>query len=196
VRSEARSAQAEAGGSMKRPIVLLDCDGVLSDFYSGCRAALRARDLHTAADSIRADRSLFGGMTPEAAKVLRDAIEAPGFAAGLEVHAHAQEAVRELSSLCEVVYVTAPWIGSATWASERAAWLAEHFGARKGQVISTHAKWLVRGDIFVDDHLPNVREWAFGNEGATVLWTAQSDEDRRAMWHVVRAIAHAKAGAQ
>jgi 5'(3')-deoxyribonucleotidase len=61
---------------------------------------------------------------------------------------------------------------AATWASERQQWLAEHFGISHKHLVSTPAKYLVRGELFVDDKPEHVEQWQAANPcGVGVLWS-------------------------
>jgi 5'(3')-deoxyribonucleotidase len=154
----------------KKPIVLLDCDGVLADYVGG---ALKL--VHQVTDKRFVHRDVVD--YDFAPKLLPDAAQRaeytrlmcqPGFCASLEPCEGAVEGVRALSEVGEIYIVTASSGPNPTWAHERDRWLLEHFGINHHRVIHTHAKQRVHGHVFVDDRPEYVEAWGFA--GQRVLW--------------------------
>lgn len=137
---------------------LIDVDGVVADFAA-------------VVDDIAAELGLGRGFRPECYNLakryrladyeeqrLRERVIAePGFARRIPVIESAREWVMRCPG--EVVFVTTPWPDSPTWSYDRERWLEEHFD-REYEVVHTHAKHLVAGDVFVDDLASHVLEWA------------------------------------
>lgn len=69
-----------------------------------------------------------------------------------------------------VYAVTSSW-DSPFWTYERTRWLCDHLHFHQNQVVHAHDKFIVYGDVLVDDKPANVMEWqeAYPN-GLAVLW--------------------------
>lgn len=146
---------------MRRPVVLFDCDGVLSDMatemlkiasrlfgYNSDPTLLKEWDVCRALHLTKAEEDqLYGEMN------------APGWAKQLQVIEGAKEAVEEVMEIADLYILTAPVWSSPTWGFDRYAWLHEQFGIGYKRVIITHAKHLVCGDVFLDDKPSNVHSW-------------------------------------
>lgn len=154
-----------------KPIVLLDCDGVLADYVGG---ALKLVHRVTDARFTREDVDVYDfapKLLPDDAHRAEFAhlISQPGFCASLEPCTGAVDGVRELSEVGDVYVVTASSGPNPTWAYERDRWLLVHFGIGHHRVIHTHAKHRVHGDMFVDDRPEYIEAWRFGQR---LLWAA------------------------
>ncbi len=137
------------------PLILLDQDGPLADFDTAIHdvldeagydsSLLRRTRWETTADV----RRCFGS---HAARIVETARHAPGFYRDLRVVSGAREAVAHLLEAgCHVVVCTAPSLQNETCASEKIAWLAEHFPELRKSFAVVKDKTLVRGDVLVDD---------------------------------------------
>lgn len=87
-------------------------------------------------------------------------IAGPGFCFKFDPLPGAKEAVDELRAAgCDVQFVTSLW-DCPTWVYDRNRWLRKHgFCAAPSGVTYTKDKWVVYGDIFVDDKVSNVLAW-------------------------------------
>jgi 5'(3')-deoxyribonucleotidase len=97
-----------------------------------------------------------------------------GWCLSLEPFPGAIEGVKRLMTIAEIFFVTAPFHGEH-WMHERRSWLYSNFGVDRDRVIQGHSKFLVRGDVFVDDKVENLVRWEkYGREnnmsGVPVLW--------------------------
>lgn len=172
---------------MRKPTVLLDCDGVLADFLGEFLRSLNQYSglnlTHDMATSWHIGRS------PEIARKLEDlndggwaldaawaAVKQPGFCRRIRPLPGAREAVSLLSESADVYVVTSPFSGNPTWTSERDMWLFEEMGIPPARIVHTGAKHLVRGDVFVDDREDNVAAWeAAWPLAKTFLWKVPSN---------------------
>lgn len=157
-----------------RPRVLLDCDGVLSDFAGGLLpiiAEVAQREVLLEAWTAWDFASSFG-LTAEQKKEVGDRLVAqPGFCDGLAVCAGAVEGVRLLADVAEIYVVTSPWDSCPTWEYERKAWLWRHLGIPKRNVLQGAANHLIGGEILVDDKTPTLHAWASAHpEGEPIRW--------------------------
>lgn len=97
-------------------------------------------------------------------------IDKQGFCHDLQPFPEAQKAIAELQTMFDVYVVTSPY-HSLSWVYERNLWLKTHYGFDKSQVVHTSAKYLVRGDIFLDDKPEHVESWTKENHhGLGMLW--------------------------
>lgn len=145
----------------KRPIVLLDCDGVLSDFIGGVLEIVKNVTglIFSREDVGQFDFCAALGIRGMDASLIRGAIGERGFCESLKPYEGAQAGVRSLQEIAEVYVVTSPWNSSPTWTHERESWLWRHFKIPHSRVLHTSAKHLVAGDLFVDDKTSTVVAW-------------------------------------
>ncbi len=139
--------------------ILLDCDGVLSDFIT---PALRVVELLTGKQYAHDDVTDWDldVLVPEGQReTFWEACSAPGFARNMQPYPGAVAAVEALRTRHNVFVVTAYMHSSKTWVHDRDAWLHHYFGFMQRDIVHTKAKHLIAGDVFVDDKPSNVREW-------------------------------------
>jgi 5'(3')-deoxyribonucleotidase len=144
----------------RRPVILLDVDGVLADFTGAClRALLDVGVRRSASDvtSYKIEDAL--GLDAGARGYMKSQWSRAGFCAGIEPYPYAREGVEMLRMVGSVYAVTAPMWSSPTWQHERALWLSERMDIITRHVISTHAKHLVRGDVLVEDKPETLAAW-------------------------------------
>jgi 5'(3')-deoxyribonucleotidase len=145
----------------KRPIVLLDCDGVLADFIGGVLEIVE----HTLGlaykheDVDRFDFCAALSLAQHEARAVKSSISTRGFCSSLVPYDGAKRGVAALEEIADVYIVTSPWDSCETWEHERKAWLYRHFKIPSSRVIHTSAKHLVCGDVFVDDKTSAVAAW-------------------------------------
>lgn len=141
--------------------ILLDCDGVLSDFVGYVLDTIREQTgrEYAPADVTQWD---FGNLLVSETETrnLWAALKQPGVAQELRPIEGAAAAVEALRLTGQDLYVvTSPMPGCPTWAYERELWLRDHMGIERKRVIHTSAKHLVVGDMLVDDNADNVTSW-------------------------------------
>ena len=167
--------------------VLLDVDGVLADFLPPSLDFLRQEhgadhDPHTFPtwDLFETvDSRLRGAMETHWAQ--------PGWCRSIPVMEGAQDGVRALREVAYVYFVTAQMIHAPYWMWERVQWLKEHFAAEDRHIVLTLAKYLIEGDVLVDDKPSNVCAWAAARPTKHgVLWTQPSNLGFDPVGNVVR----------
>lgn len=152
---------------------LCDVDGIVADFISDalgiinrtCATALSYEDVQSweILDMVK---------DPVQREVVADAILQQGLCAGLKPYPEAVEAVTELGKATDFYYVTAFLKKNPYWMFERLNWLMEHCGAEASQVNFVKDKFIVEGDIFLDDSATNVNNWAEHHPfRLALLWT-------------------------
>jgi len=150
--------------------MLVDVDEVLSNFGSYVLESAGSYFQEKAAKHSGHSWDFFEIFSPEEQNFLHEMIEKEGFCASIPLQKGAQEAVRELRKLVDVYVVTSPY-HSMPWVHERNQWLKEHFGFGKNEIVHTSAKFLVNGDIFLDDKPDNVLSWHKEHpRGLAMIW--------------------------
>lgn len=143
------------------PEVLLDIDGVAANFIEGCRAPaerLIGRTFHhDDVDQWLIEKAL--GMDEAQTKELYRRVMEEGWCRALPAYEHARECVAKIREYAIVVPLTAHFHDSKTWAWERDEWILEHLGIPKTDVIHTHRKFQVDGDVLIDDKPSHLRAW-------------------------------------
>ena len=157
---------------MKRLSIILDCDGVLSDFVAGM---LPLVEEVTGKRFTHADVTMFnfvealGLSKTDGAAVKKLIGSRQGFAAALPPYPSARQGVRRLRELGDIFCVTSPWDTNPWWRSERDSWLALHFGIDRVEHASDKSDY--DADLFVDDHSSHVRDWLSKRpDRAAVFW--------------------------
>lgn len=148
-----------------KKILLLDVDGVLGNWTQALLDTVYSLTGHTYSenDVIQWDApGLFEQKyqhIPEFRKQLNGLLDHPGWTYSIEPYPGVQEAVEALKSKADIFYVTSPSFSCKSWVHERMEWLKDHFGANKEQIIFTASKYLVFGDVFVDDKPEHIHSW-------------------------------------
>ena len=161
-----------------RPRLLLDCDNVLADFVGPCLGVLESL---TGETYLRASVTTWNIMKaldiPEdvSAKAYK-VMKRPGFCRGLPVFAEATAGVARLQEYAHVFIVTSS-INGPYWAGEREEWLREHFGIASSYVLHVQAKYVVMGDVFVDDKTSALVDWEKYHQGIPVQWVTPHNLD-------------------
>ena len=155
-------------------VFLLDVDGVLADFIGANLRTLAELGINRQHDDVtdfRLETCL--NLSDSERAFMKARWSEPGFCASFEPYPGAREGVGLLRSLGEVYAVTAPMWSSPTWQHERCEWLCDRMGFERDQVVSTAAKHLVCGDVFVDDREDVVTRWHRAHRdrwAAGVVW--------------------------
>ena len=166
-----------------RPVVLLDCDDVVAQ----CTQRMLQDAQEILKRPIHEDELKTWGFPDnfegeEGAQVRQHVyaqMAKPGWCLSLEPFPEAVEGVKKLRQISNVFFVTSPF-HSPTWEYERRAWLLNHFGILSSYVIQVSAKFLVQGDVFVDDRPDNVRLWQDANpRGQGLLWEYAHNRQHR-----------------
>lgn len=138
--------------------ILVDMDGVVADIDSYW-LELYNRDYK---DSLKPEDlvswDVSDCVTPSCGKKIFDYLKLPDFYLKAGVYPGSQRVVRSLMSKGhEIVFVTASplWLERAAY--EKATWLKIHFPfVPRHNLIITHRKDLVSGDILLDDGVHNI----------------------------------------
>lgn len=159
---------------MSRPVVLMDCDGPLLDFFNPAReVAMRVLgrtlpevDTWT---SWSVEESM--GLDRAESAAVRAAFLLPSnrLAEMVRPWPNAVEGMDRLQQIADVVFVTACMDGHPTWSHVRRELLREIWP--KVEVVQTAAKHRVLGDFLVDDRYETVAGgWKRNAPWKGVLW--------------------------
>jgi len=144
-----------------KPEVLLDVDGVICDFVEGY---LKTVDEVVGKKFMAESLTQWGldeamGLSGKEKRLVADKVKSPGFCFNLKPLDGAVEMVEMLRKMSSYVYiVTSPWDGP-NWEPERVAWLKKHFNFAHRDVIFTHHKHIIDGDIIIDDKMSTLINW-------------------------------------
>lgn len=144
-----------------KPTVLVDCDGVLADFAAAALKVLYEETGHQYSTDAIKTWEIFDSLPepPEVKTQVYDILKGPGGCSSIPVYPGALEGLRKLKQYADIIVVTSPFKGSATWAHEREEWLENIFGDVISYVVHTHHKERIHGEIFIDDKVSHVIEW-------------------------------------
>ena len=168
-------------GETVKPVILLDCDEVLSDFVSSV-----LQEVFVLTGTMRDRNTILGWNIAEQLNLsewedrcLKEQIKSEGFCAGLKLVPGAVEGVRSLREWADVRVITSPY-PSPFWEFERREWLHEAFGFhRENEIIQTGGKTIVHGDVLVDDKYETIRDWsARWPMSDAILWLAPWNDHR------------------
>jgi len=169
-------------------IILLDVDGVMADFHGGILKLIKELfGLELTIEDFK-NWDYTSALESERKKtILRKEITRPGFLANLEPYPGTEEAIKKLQKLGDVICVTSPNHTVPTWIPERYWWLEHHFKIFPKNVILSGLKYLIDGDIMVDDHPDNVSSWRYRRPNKKgLLWdrpyTKEAEQPRISSW--------------
>lgn len=164
-----------------KPTLLLDCDGILANFIEACLALLAVRTGRKYAHDVIKTWDVFDSLPTDKhlRPVIYDELKRPNGCLNIPVYPGAQAGVAKLREHFEVVIVTSPFVGAPTWMSERETWLKRHFDIGHKNIIHTHQKHRILGDVFIDDKVEHVEQWTKQWQRLTPTPVAAALWDRR-----------------
>jgi 5'(3')-deoxyribonucleotidase len=156
--------------SRARKRILLDVDDVLGDFTTPFLQILSHHTKRAWTIDDFSSWDLFTAIPAEFRETVLGELEKPGWCRSIKPTEGSVEAVRELQSFCDVYVVTSPY-HTETWVYERTLWLREHFQIDFPHTVFTAAKYVVVGDVLVDDKPLNIEKWLEHHpHGTGMLW--------------------------
>ena len=176
----------------KNPRVLLDADGILFDFVAGIIDVISNKfhidltnedfpdwDVFARLDVLQKEKHT--GSRPQLRwddehiwknTALHEA-KRENFCLNLPPLPGAQDAVKKmLESGIDLFIVTSHFGGNKTWVHERDTSLFKNFDIPAKRIVHTASKYLVKGDVFIDDKDEHCIEWRRAHPaGEAFLWT-------------------------
>jgi 5'(3')-deoxyribonucleotidase len=142
---------------------LIDVDGVIADYtgkFSWAVSIVTGRDIDVKSQQTDWDLEKSPLFTPEEGRAASEMMAKSGVAETLVPLPGAVAGVGAIAEHAKVLFLTSHYRYSKTWVHDRDEWLKEHFGTQLGkQVIHTHHKYAVLGDVFVDDKVSHLEMW-------------------------------------
>ena len=154
----------------RRKRILVDVDEVLGDFQTPAFKVIAqvTGRLYVPEDFVV--WNIFTALTEEEKLQCFAQIGAEGFCSAIKPTAGSQDAIRHLQERADVYAVTSSW-NTRHWAYERDEWLERLFGIPRSRVVHTSAKYMVKGDVLLDDKPEHVETWQEEHpEGLAMLW--------------------------
>lgn len=140
--------------SDKKPIVLVDMDGVLADLDGELLRRFRERYSELPYVPLAARKKFYAEeeFPPESQTAVRAIMCESGFFFDLPPVVGALEAMKIFAKRAEVFICTAPLLSNDSCISDKARWVKKHLGPEwLRRLIITKDKTLVRGDYLIDD---------------------------------------------
>lgn len=164
--------------------ILIDCDGVLSDFTG---KAVSWLNFQIERSGYLAGIGRMSRLTPEMVtsydifkalgkeewkqKFWQEVSSRSSWCYEMAAYPHAKETVGLLRSRGRLVCVTGP-VSGRYWAGERIEWLRDRLGFDRKDIIVAADKSIVHGDVLIEDSMDNLRKWtqhSLGRHG--IIWT-------------------------
>lgn len=107
-----------------------------------------------------------------------DAMNSPGFCTSIEPYDGSIEAFKRIKRDHNAIFVTAPFIQNKTWMPERVEWLCSKFGVSPDDVNFVKNKYIISGDVIVEDNPHTASRWLDSNPGGlALLWNRKYNID-------------------
>jgi 5'(3')-deoxyribonucleotidase len=160
----------------KKPVVLLDMDGVIADFIAKLLRVYNERWGATFTSADVTHYEFYECFPKEVAKRLYDIFNEPGFFRDLPLVDGAKEMVEKMLTFgCEVELCTSPssaplvktghYALNANCAKDKVEWVHEHFPELGNNITMTRRKQLLQADFLVDDSHGNIEKWVAAHQG-------------------------------
>lgn len=106
-------------------------------------------------------------------RMMEEVFSSEEFFLHIPVMRGAKTAISRLMKKFDVYVLTNPWMSAERPYLDKRDWLKKHFPDLENKMNPTADKWLVYGDILIDDHTPNCKTWkAFWSSKGLKVQTA------------------------
>jgi 5'(3')-deoxyribonucleotidase len=144
-----------------KPILLLDQDLCIADTYVALVEELNHR--YSLGLNRRKCNEYFGDYTINHSEIKRwminEIFSSDNFFLYLPVLPGARTAVKRLKKSFNIFVLTKPYMQTERPYLDKYEWLNKHFPFLASKMIPTEHKYLVYGDILIDDHMLNCKTW-------------------------------------
>jgi 5'(3')-deoxyribonucleotidase len=151
-------------------IVLIDCDGILADFIGGVCKLLHAKSGVLYKSNQVTEWDFCRSLEIDRTQTYRWISEATNFASCLYPYPGSIIGMAKLCAVGEVYVVTSPWSSNPTWMNDRERWLLRWYGIRPERIIQCKDKFLISGDVYIDDRTQNCLDWRAYHAGVVIRW--------------------------
>ncbi len=156
-----------------KPRLLIDSDNVLSNFVESALGVLKelTGETYTPEQVTEYDIMKSLGIPADITEEAYRLMKVPGFCRDIPVFPGAEDGMARLKGYADIFVVTSPLGDAPLWAGEREKWLWKYFGITRKRIVSAPTKYVIAGDIFVDDKTSALVEWERFHDGIAVQWT-------------------------
>jgi 5'-nucleotidase len=151
-------------------IILIDCDGVLANFNEMAFRLIKNQfNIDVKCDGKNWDYFSYPNIKSISSKIWDDICNTPRLIRDIKKYNYADEFINRLREIGSVICLTSiP--RSRFYPSERFEWLMEELGFDRKDIILCHRKYLVKGDVLIDDKPSNIITWHQQWKGFPILW--------------------------
>ena len=164
----------------KKPLVLLDVDGILADFIGSVLDIIKKETgIEFYENNIKTFEMFEDLKTSKynIKNICYKHFKKPKYALKLKLLDGSVQAVERIKELADIHVVTTPMHMNPTWTFEREQWLKKHFNIDYKDITFTSKKYLLKGDVLIDDNEFNVRSWSKENPNSKAfLWSKSYNE--------------------
>lgn len=165
-----------------RPVVLLDCDDVVANCSGAMCDIYQKRTGETVDLHSFKSWDFFEHIDPEHKDHMFSQMQTQGFCIQLEPFEGAVDGVTRLMEIAEVFFITSPFTGPH-WHYERENWLRSHFKVGRDRILQASAKFLVRGELFIDDKPETCISWLrYMQNGNAFIWDRPFNRNIEGSW--------------
>lgn len=158
-------------------IVLLDVDGVIANFDLFLQKCI--------VEVVKEPKSEKELSSFQRARVWKRVLTPGRLYTDVEEIPYAVQGVKALAKVSDVYFCTSP-MKVPNWCFDRQNWLKDRFGALAGKIVFTKHKFLVHGDILVDDKVKNIDSWQEAHpNGRGILWTPSLQQAGQESWDML-----------
>jgi len=165
-------------------ILIIDMDNVLNNMvYRMIDEFNRTFNTHFSLKDVKEYRfySSFGIDLDVGHVFTKTMFNMPGFWSSLEPLPYAASVVKKLVKNYDVYVATKPYPGSRNCFAEKVDWLNRYFPfVGEEKLIFMHNKSLLKGDIIIDDHPDNLKDF----KGTTIVFDYPFNRDYKATYRV------------
>jgi len=150
-------------------LILLDCDGVIADFLTPTLEFVKNKTGQEFTHTHITEWDIFKSIgMADMWKDFHEFASKKNFCAKIKPYTGSQAGVARLRLVGDVYVVTSP-LATPHWCFERTQWCEKHFELGKPNVIHAEAKYMVMGDVLIDDKYENILSWVATNPYGTGL---------------------------
>lgn len=141
-----------------KPLVYVDCDGVLADFLGHALREAANYGHHVARENCTT-WDFIDAWPARVRERVRARMNDPQWWRALPVLPGAREALEMLDEVADVIIVTAPWETCGVWATTRTTWLGRHLAVNPRRALIGAPKFALGDGVMIEDKASTLRDW-------------------------------------